>query len=64
MNRGASAAVQAEWAKAQNAPAHLVELQFDVADGGTVYVTDSYRTISYGGNSYTRARRAARLRRA
>jgi hypothetical protein len=53
MNRGASAAVQAEWAKAQNAPAHLVELQFDVADGGTVYVTDSYRTISYGGNNYT-----------
>jgi hypothetical protein len=43
---------QAEWAKAQNAPAHLVQLQFDAGDGGTVYITDSYRTIVFGGNSY------------
>lgn len=48
--RGASVAVQAEWAAAANAPAHLVELQLDSA---TIYATDSYRTIVYGGNTYT-----------
>lgn len=52
MNRGASALVQAEWAKSQNAPCHLIELQFDAGDGGTVYITDSYRAITYNGNSY------------
>jgi hypothetical protein len=36
----------------QNAPCHLIELQFDAADGGTVYITDSYRAITYNGNSY------------
>lgn len=50
--RGASAAVQAEWAKAANQLAHLLELRLDAADGGTLYRTDSYRTISWGGNSY------------
>lgn len=52
-NRGATAAVQAEWAKAQNQPAHLLELRLDAADGGTVYFSDSYRTVVWGANSYT-----------
>lgn len=51
--RGASVAVQAEWAAAANAPAHLIELRLDAGDGGTVYVTDSYRSIVWGGNTYT-----------
>lgn len=55
MNRGASAAVQAEWAKAANAPAHLMEVRFDTADGGTVRITDSYRPITWGGNVYAAA---------
>jgi len=53
--RGASVDVIAELAKGANQPAHLFELQFDVADGGTLYLTDSYRAISYGGNSYSAA---------
>jgi hypothetical protein len=52
VNRGASAAVQAEWAKAANAPAHLVECAFDAGEGGTVYLTDSYRVVVYSGNTY------------
>jgi hypothetical protein len=52
MNRGASAAVQAEWAKAANEPALLLEARFDAADGGTVYLTDSYRAVVWGGNTY------------
>jgi hypothetical protein len=52
MNRGASAAVQAEWAKSANEPAHLVELRFDAGDGGTIYLTDSYRAIVWNGNTY------------
>jgi hypothetical protein len=53
--RGASVAVLAELAAAQNQPAHLFEFRFDVADGGTLYFTDSYRTISWSGNTYTAA---------
>jgi hypothetical protein len=52
VNRGASAAVQAEWAKAANAPAHLLEVRFDAGDGGSVYLTDSYRSVIWGGNTY------------
>lgn len=52
MNRGSSAAVQAEWAKTQNEPAHLVEVRFDAADGGSVYLTDSWRNVVYNGNTY------------
>ncbi len=51
--RGASAAVKAEWIKDANAPAHLIELRLDAADGGTIWVTDSYRSIIWGGNTYT-----------
>lgn len=50
--RGASGAVQAEWAKSANEPAHLVEVRFDVADGGSQYMTDSWRNVSYSGNTY------------
>lgn len=53
MNRNASAAVQAEWAKAQNAPVHLLEAYFDTADGGTVRLNDSYMSIVWGGNTYS-----------
>jgi hypothetical protein len=28
------------------------ECAFDAGDGGTVYLTDSYRAVSYGGNTY------------
>jgi hypothetical protein len=52
MNRGASALVQAEWAKAASAPAHLVECAFDAGEGGPVYLTDSYRVVVYAGNTY------------
>jgi hypothetical protein len=52
MNRGATAAVQAEWAKSANEPAHLVELRFDAGDGGTIYLTDSYRSVTWNGNTY------------
>jgi hypothetical protein len=52
-------AVQAEWAKSQNAPCHLVELQFDAADGGTVYITDSYRTITTTATATSRSARCS-----
>jgi len=51
--RGASAAFLTESAKAANQPAHLFEARFDAADGGTLYFTDSYRNITWGGNTYT-----------
>lgn len=50
--RGASGAVLTEIAKAANRPLHLIEAAFDVADGGAVYLSDSYRTIAWNGNSY------------
>jgi hypothetical protein len=50
--RGASAAVLTELGKTANSCAHLVEIRLDAADGGTVYMTDSYRTITFGGNAY------------
>lgn len=52
MNRGSTAAVQAEWAKAQNQPAHLVEVRFDAADGGSVRLTDAWRNVDWNGNTY------------
>lgn len=51
-NRGASASVQTEWAKAANEPAHLFEVRLDAADGGTQYMTDSYRSVLWNGNTY------------
>jgi len=52
MNRGASAAVQAEVAKRANAPFHLFELYLD---GATTYATDAFRTIEWNGNPYPAA---------
>lgn len=50
--RGASVAVLAEMAKAQNAPFHLIEIRLDTADGGTVYMCDGSRAVVFGGNTY------------
>lgn len=49
MNRGTSAAVQAEVAKQSNRPFHLYELYLD---GVTARSTDAYRTIDWAGNTY------------
>lgn len=49
MDRGSSAAFQTEVAKLQNRPAHLVSVHLD---SGTVYMTDYYKDITYGGNTY------------
>lgn len=51
--RGASSSVQTEWAAQANRPIHLVQAQFDVADGGTVYCTDCHRSVSWDGHTYT-----------
>lgn len=48
-NRGASASVITELAKSQNQPFYLVELQFD---SGSFFMTDSYKNIDYGGDTY------------
>lgn len=50
--RGASASVITEWGKSQNRPAHLCQVQLDAGDGGTVYLTNYSRAVSWGGNSY------------
>lgn len=50
--RGASVAVLAEWAKNKNAPAHLIELAFDAAEGGPVYMTDAARNIIWNSHNY------------
>lgn len=50
--RGMSAAMLAEIVKAQTQPIHLMEVRFDAADGGTSYMTDAYRNIVWGGNTY------------
>lgn len=52
MNRGASAAVQAQWAAWQNSPLHLAELAFDSADGGSLYITDAYKPVVWNSNTY------------
>ena len=49
MDRSSTSAFQTEVAKLQNRPAHLVEVIFD---DETVYMTDYYKPITYGGNSY------------
>jgi hypothetical protein len=51
--RGASGAMLTAIAASQNKPFHLAEAAFDAGDGGTVYLSDSYRTIVWNGNSYT-----------
>ena len=47
--RTMSTAMRTEVAKAQNQPYHLFALELD---SGTLYVTDAYRTVVWGGNSY------------
>jgi hypothetical protein len=49
VDRGSSSAFQTEVVKGQNRPVHLVSVHFD---DETVYMTDAYKAISYGGNSY------------
>lgn len=49
MDRGASTAVVDEIVKSTNSPCYLVELYFDSA---TVRITDAWRNISWGGNTY------------
>lgn len=48
-DRGASAAVVAELVKPANQPLHLFEVHFDAV---TLYITDGYRSIVWGGNTY------------
>lgn len=55
MNRNASAAVQSAWASSANRPAHLLAVHFDAADGGSVYLNDTPRHLSYEGNTYAGA---------
>lgn len=49
MDRGSTAAFQAEIVKGQNRPVHLVSIHLD---NETSYMTDAYKTITYGGNDY------------
>lgn len=49
MDRNSTAAFQAEIVKDQNRPVHLVEVHFD---DETVYMTDTYKTITYNSNDY------------
>lgn len=48
-NRGFTSAALAQVNAAANEPAHLYEVYLDA---GTVYATDSYRPIAWGGNTY------------
>jgi len=49
MDRGSSSAFQTEVVKSQNRPVHLVEIAFD---DETLYMTDAYKAITFGGNEY------------
>lgn len=51
--RGATAAWLAELAASSNQPAHLCELRFDAADGGSLYLSDAYKAFVFGGQTYT-----------
>jgi len=51
-DRGATAAALAEMAKASNQPVHLLQVALD-APTGTIYATDAYKDIEWGGNIYT-----------
>ena len=50
MDRGASAAFLTELVKSTNSPCYLLDVFFD---DGTVRMTDAWRAVSYGGNTYT-----------
>jgi len=49
MDRGATAAVIAELLADKCQPCHLIQIQYDAE---TIYLTDAYKTISWGGNDY------------
>ena len=49
MDRGSTLAFQNEVIKSENMPVHLVSVHLD---SETLYMNDSYKTISYGGNDY------------
>lgn len=49
MPRTTDAAFLAELAQASNQPCYLVEAHFD---SGTVYMTDAWRSVVWGGNTY------------
>jgi hypothetical protein len=51
-DRGMSAAVLTEIAKSQNQPFHLIEVYFD---SGTIYMTDSFKDISWNSKTYLAA---------
>lgn len=55
MNRGASLAVQSEWAASKNRPAHLLAVHFDALEGGAAYLNDTPRNIVHHGNTYVGA---------
>jgi len=49
MDRGSTPEFQAELVKAQNRPVHLVEVGFD---SGSVFMTDSFKAITFAGDEY------------
>ena len=49
MDRGSTAAFQAEVVKLQNHPVHLIEIHLD---SGVTYGNDGYKDISWSGNDY------------
>lgn len=49
MDRNATAAILVELGAAQNRPVHLVEVMLD---SGTIYLTDAYKHVAFGGNTY------------
>jgi hypothetical protein len=49
VDRGSTSAFQTEVVKLQNRPVHLVSVHFD---DETIYMTDGYKDISFGGNTY------------
>lgn len=49
MDRDFSAAAIVEAEKRWNRPGHLLEIQLD---SGTLYLTDYFRDVEYGGNTY------------
>jgi len=49
-DRGATEAVVLELGKAKNQPIHLVDVLFDTTP---IYITDAWRSVVWGGHTYT-----------
>lgn len=49
MDRGGSATFLTELGQPKNNPAYLIQVGFDA---GTIYLTDAYKNVTYGGNTY------------